>query len=227
MNVSDEILGAFVDNELAAGDRAELLAEFARDAALRSRASELWQVKQLVRAAYPASQPCAVAPAPPPRRALALAATVLLTVGALTGWLVNEQIVRERQLTSQIEAIRADGGRVVLHLFSDAPARMQTALRLAEQLATTRDARGHPFRVEFIANGPGLHLLRAGGSAYAAEIERLRHHENLRIIACREAIARLEERGLAVTLLPGVEVTPSAESELAARLTQGWRYVQS
>jgi len=49
----------------------------------------------------------------------------------------------------------------------------------------------------------------------------------LRIIACREAIARLEERGLAVTLLPGVEVTPSAESELAARLTQGWRYVQS
>ena len=105
--------------------------------------------------------------------------------------------------------------------------RFTTSATAAEQLAQARDNTGQPFRVEFIANGPGLHLLRAGGSPYATKIAALRSHPNLHLIACREAMDRLRERGMDVTLLPGVEETPSAESELAARLTQGWRYVQS
>ena len=230
MDISDEILGAYIDNELDTAERAEIQERLTTDGTLRARACELWQLKQMVRGAFPlAPQKSAAARRHPgaPRWTQALAAALLVVVGAVSGWFGNGKFESDRQALSQIEAIRAQGGRVVLHLFSDEPARMEAALKLADQLASERDESGRPFRVEFIANGPGLHILRAGGSPYAARIEHLRHHENLRLVACRQAIARLQERGLEVNLLPGVEEAASAESELATRLTQGWRYVQS
>jgi len=233
MDISDEILGAYIDNELDAAERAEIQERLTADSALRARACELWQLKQMVRGAYPlprqqgdktgrGGKPPGAAGWPH-----ALAAALLVVVGTASGWLGNNKFESERQMASQIDAIRSQGGRVVVHLFSDEPARMEAALKLADQLASEHDEAGRPFRVEFIANGPGLHLLRTGGSPYAAQIEELRHHENLRLVACRQAIARLQERGLEVNLLPGVEEAVSAESELATRLTQGWRYVQS
>ena len=229
--VSDEILGAYIDNELDPQDRATLLDQFTADSSLRGRACELWQLKQMVRGAYPLpaqkSAPAGRRSFGTPRWTHALAASLLVTLGTISGWLAHGRIDADRLLANQIETIRAEGGRVVLHLFSDEPARMEAALRMAEQLATARDKAGQPFRVEFIANGPGLHLLRAGGSPYAAQIAALRNHANLRLIACREAMGRMQERGIDVTLLPGVEEAPSAEGELATRLTQGWRYVQS
>lgn len=228
--ISDEILGAYIDDELADPEHTDLLGRIARDPELGRRTCELWQLKQMVRSAYP-----------PPRREAAparrfsgwrglpaLVASLLMMLGTLAGWLAHARLDGDRLLASQIESIRSDGGaREVLHLFSDEPARMEASLRMAEQLAQARDNAGQPFRVEFIANGPGLHLLRAGGSPYAPHIAALLSHPNLHLIACREAMDRLRERGVDVTLLPGVEETPSAESELAARLTQGWRYVQT
>jgi intracellular sulfur oxidation DsrE/DsrF family protein len=229
-DVSDEILCAYIDNELDPAERASLLDQIATDAELRARACELWQVKQMVRGAYPAPQGKAT-PNPahrtPSRWPHALAASLLLVAGTLAGWIAHGRADEERLMTSQIDAIRSDGGRVVLHLFSDEPERMEAALRTAEQLATARDRNGRPFRVEFLANGPGLHLLRTGGSPYADRIAILREHANLRLIACHQAMERLRERGIDVTLLPGVEEALSAESQLATRLTQGWRYIQS
>lgn len=229
--ISDEILGAYIDNELDPLERASLLDRITEDSSLRSRACELWQLKQMVRGAYPLpAQKSALAGRRgfgTPRWTHALAASLLVTLGTISGWLAHGRVDAERLLANQIETIRAEGGRVVLHLFSDEPARMEAALNMAEQLASARDRAGQPFRVEFIANGPGLHLLRAGGSAYADRIATLRNHSNLRLIACREAMGRMRERGIDVTLLPGVEEAPSAEGELANRLTQGWRYVQS
>lgn len=229
--VSDEILGAYIDNELDTQERASLLDQFTADSSLRSRACELWQLKQMVCGAYPApaqkSAPAGRHGFGAPRWTHALAASLLVSLGTISGWLAHGRTDAERLMAEQIETIRAEGGRVVLHLFSDEPARMEAALDMAERLANARDRAGQPFRVEFVANGPGLHLLRAGASPYAARVAALRHHANLRLIACREAMNRMRERGIDVTLLPGVEETPSAESELAVRLTQGWRYVQS
>lgn len=228
--ISDEILNAYIDNELDPTEHAALLDRAVLDGGLRSRTCELWQLKQMVRGAYPLPPQ----KAPASRRGSvslrwphALAASLLLALGTISGWFAHGHIDTNRQLVTQIDAIRAEGGRVVLHLFSDEPARMEAALRTAEQLAAARDNTGQPFRVEFIANGPGLHLLRTGGSPYAARVAALRNHANLRLIACHEAMERMRGLGINVTLLPGVEEAPSAESELAARLTQGWRYIQS
>lgn len=230
-DISDEILGAYIDNELDPAERARLLEKIASDASLRSRACELWQLKQMVRGAYPLPQQAKVLPRSgfvAPHWLHALAATLLLVVGALGGWITHGHIDNERLMLSQIDTIRAAGGRVVLHLFSDEPARMEAALATAERLLRERNKTGQPFRVELIANGPGLHLLRMGGSPYAAKIMALREaYANLHIVACHQAIERLRERGIEVMLLPGVEEVFSAETELATRLSQGWRYLQT
>lgn len=232
-HVSDEILNAHIDNELDPAERNALLERIATDADLRARACELWQLKQVLRGAYPL---------PPQKSALAgrrdhsfagpawphaLAASLLMAVGSFSGWFMRDRMDADAIPAHQLEAIRTESGRVVLHLFSDEPARMEAALRMAGQLVNTRDKAGQPLRVEFLANGPGLHLLRVGGSPYAARIADLqRTHSNLRLLACHEAMERMHERGLDVVLLPNVEVAPSAEGQLAQRLTQGWRYVQ-
>jgi intracellular sulfur oxidation DsrE/DsrF family protein len=230
--ISDEILGAYLDEELDADERNALIEDIAGNDDLRRRACEMWQVKQMVRGAYPLPrQKSALAGRRPPRAhwLQALAASVLLLVGSLGGWIANDRLVSddERLLTSQIDTIRAEGGRVVLHLFSDEPVRIEAALRTADRLANSRDRSGRPFRVEFLANGPGLHLLRSGGTPYASRVAALHNYENVKLVACHEAMERMRERGLDVTLLPGVEEAVSAESEMAERLTQGWRYIQS
>ncbi len=228
--ISDEILSAYIDNELDAAERARLLERLTSDAALGGRACELWRLKQMLRGAYPLlPEKSALAGRrfAPPRWTQALAASLLLLLGATSGWVAHERAESEDIFMRQLEAIRHDGGRVVLHLFSDEPARMEAALHMAEQLAQAQDQAGKPLRVEFVANGPGLHLLRVGGSPYADRVAHLNQYANLRVIACHEAMQRLQERGLDVTLLPSVEIAPSAEGELAERLTQGWRYIQA
>lgn len=229
-DISDEILSAHIDNELDPVDRADLLERIATDASLRGRACELWQLKQMVRGAYPLPRQASATrhTATLPRWTQALAASLLLAIGLALGWIAHGHADAEQLMTEQIATIRDSGGRVVLHLFSDEPARMEAALQAAERLAKAHDQSGRPFRVEFLANGPGLHLLRTGGSPYAARISALHDaYGNLRMVACQEAMERLRERGIDVTLLPGVEEASSAENELADKLTQGWRYLQT
>ncbi|MCX7897776.1 MAG: zf-HC2 domain-containing protein [Rhodocyclaceae bacterium] len=229
MTISDELLNAYLDNELSDEDRARILAAIAADEALRQRACALWQIKQMVRGAYPLSREEKRA-MPPSSRSLwrqALAASLMFCWGALAGWFAHGQREAEEPLVAQIEALRKEGGRALVHLVSDEPARVEKALALVERLAHERDRQGRPFRIEFIANGPGLRILLASASPFAERIMALAHHDNVRLLACREAMNRLRARGVEVTLLPGVEEAVSAESELALRLTQGWRYLQS
>jgi intracellular sulfur oxidation DsrE/DsrF family protein len=229
-HISEEMLSAYLDKELAPAECNVLLESMATDGTLRTRACELWQLQQMLRGAYPLPPKKSVPAARPfagTGWAHALAASLLLMVGCVSGWFMNEHNDDTLLSPSQLSAIQADGGRVVLHLFSDEPQRMEVALRKAEQLANAHNREGRPLRVEFIANGPGIHLLRSGGSPYAERLAALQQgHANLRLLACSEAIERMHERGLDVVLLPGVGIARSAESQLAERLTQGWRYVQ-
>lgn len=233
-DISDEMLGAYVDDELGADDKADLLERFATDASVRARACELWQLKQMMRSAYMPDH------GKDSRRSqrvqgrrlpLAIAASLLMLAGMFSGWLVHERqdASLPNGLTAyQLDSIRASGSKVVLHLVSDEPERMEAALRMAETLAAAKDRNGRPIQVEFIANGPGVHLLRTGGSSFPERViaQRLAH-PNLQVLACRQTMDKLRERGVEVNLLSGVQEASSAERMLAARLSQGWRYVQA
>jgi intracellular sulfur oxidation DsrE/DsrF family protein len=230
--ISEELLNAFADNELDAAERSALLERIAADGELRAKVCELWHLKELVRTAHPL-------PERPSRRrgarrpalpwaGWALAATLLLAVGGASGWFAHEEYDENWIPGPQLEAIRSQGSRVVLHLTSDDPAQLASALRKAEQLASTRDRKGHPLQVEVIANGTGIQLLQARADQ-AGQVAAIRaaHQNNLHLVACALAIEKAQERGLEVTLLPEVDVVPNAVDRIAARLNQGWRYVQA
>lgn len=228
--ISDELLNAFADNELAGAEKAELLEQIAADAALRAKVCETWHLKEMVRSAHPL---------PGKRRdgkrkagfwqmfGLPLAACLLLTIGAGAGWFAHDEYDDAWIPTPQMKAIQAQGNHVVLHLVSGDARQIESALRKAEQLASTRDKAGGIIQVELIANGTGIRMLQAGNSPVAHRVAAMREqHGNVRLVACNEAIDRLRERGVEVNLLPDVDVVPSAVDEIATRLNQGWRYLQ-
>ncbi len=227
--ISDELLNAFADNELTGAERAEMLERIAADATLRAKVCETWHLKELVRSAHPL-------PADKGRKTrksswrmlgLPIAACLLLAIGAGGGWLAHEQYDAAWIPAPQLEAIQAQGGRVVLHLVSGAPRDIEAALRKAEQLASTRDLSGRLIEVEFVANGGGIRMMQAGNPELETRIAEIRRrHANLRLVACNEAMDRLRERGIGFDLMPDIEVVPSAVEEIARRLNQGWRYLQ-
>lgn len=228
--ISDEMLNAFADSEIAGAEKAELLERIAADAELRAKVCETWHLKELVRSAHPL--PGKTGNGKHKVRfwnmfGLPLAACLLLVIGAGSGWLAHDEYDESWIPTSQLKAIQAQGNRVVLHLVSGDAREIEMALRKAEQLASARDRAGGIIQVELVANGGGIRMLQVGNPQLAARLATMRrNHDNLRLVACNEAMDRLRERGVEVTLLPNVDVVPSAIQEIAARLNQGWRYLQ-
>jgi intracellular sulfur oxidation DsrE/DsrF family protein len=227
--ISDELLNAFADNQMDGAEKAALLERIATDDTLRAKVCETWHLKELVRSAHPLPRP-----EPQTRKSrpwnflgLPLAAMLLLAAGVTSSWLAHEKYDETALPAPQLQAIRDQGNRVVLHLVSGDTERLGAALRMAEQLASTRNAEGGPMQVELITNGNGIRLMQDSGSANAVRIASLHQkYGNLRLVACNEAISRARERGMEVRLLPDVEVVPSAIQQITTRLHQGWRYLQ-
>lgn len=229
--ISDELLNAFADNELSGAEKAELLERLSVDAGLRAKVCETWHLKELVRSAHPLPGKSAAGRRSKPhfwnRLGLPLAACLLLAVGASSGWFAHDQYDESWIPAAELKSIQAQGNRVVLHLVSGDGREIEAALRKADQLASAHDLAGGVIQVELVANGGGIRMLEAGNAQLAARLAAMqRKHDNLKLVACNEAMDRLRERGVAVTLLPNVEVVPSAVQEIAVRLNQGWRYLQ-
>lgn len=226
-DVSDEMLNAFADGELDAADRARLLNLVSGNDDLRGRVCQLWQLKEMVRSAYPAA-------VVPPRQLSAfqryrhaLAAGVMLVFGLLAGWVAHDGYDSLLPFGFQLYAKRADEGKVILQVSSSAPDRLKAALDQADQLAQSRDRLGRPMQVELVANGDALALVRADANPYVARIAAMhKAHGNLKFIACDNAIEFLRVSGEKFTLLPDVVVAPSALDQIMLRLQQGWTYVQ-
>lgn len=227
--VSDELLNAFADNELDGAEKAEMLECLAADESLRAKVCETWHLKELVRSAHPLAHRDAGRKKPGWWRmfGLPLAACLLLMVGAGSGWLVHEQYDETWIPRAELKSIQARSNGVLLHLVSGDAAEIDKALRQAEQVASARDANGGIMQVELVANGPGIRMMQIDNAGLATRIASLRkRYKNIRLIACNETMNRMRERGVEITLQPAVDVVPSAIEEIAARIDQGWRYLQ-
>ncbi|MDD5296842.1 MAG: hypothetical protein PHU46_08010 [Rhodocyclaceae bacterium] len=227
--VSDELLNAFVDDELDAAEKTRLLNKMAEDTGLRERVCQLWQVKELLRGAYPLQ----ANPAgrnkrtglPPGRYGRALAAGLMLAVGSAMGWIAHSE--HDGRGGLQLSARQMAEGKVILHLASSDPDRLKVALDEAEELSREHDKSGKPVQIELLANDAGLALVRADTSPYAERVEALiKAHGNLSFLACNNGIEKLRTAGVEVRLLPHVAVAPSALDQIMMRLQQGWTYVQ-
>lgn len=247
--ISDEHLNAFIDNQLDADEKSRILATIKADSELSHRACEIKRLRELVQHAY--ELPSARAEHGGHARALrgplqAVAAAALLVVGAAVGWISNAQLYpanhdldvkamyldEERAFqTAQVdEAPTVQGGRkILLHISSDDPQKLEQALDTTERLLQTYRARHMPVELELVANAGGLNLLRADISPFADRIEDLQfRYEELTFFACQTAINRMlerEHRDQVPPLLPQALTTPNALDQILTRLQEGWVYI--
>jgi len=237
-SISDEELCAYIDDELDFEERTRILEQLEQSDELTHQAQELRQLQAMLRHAYRTPPP---APSHNKKENAAhharnaLAAGLLLAVGAVTGWFGNEEFVGNTQTSSltfdhsvQLNTAAAAQENLLLHISSNDPAKMETALSYAEQaLANAQRHNNKAFRIEVVANDGGIEMLRRDTSPYPERIEKLlQQHPNVTFLACANALRKLRERGVNVELLPGTRSEHTAIDEIINRLEGGWRYLK-
>lgn len=236
---SDEFLNAFVDNQLESTEKSQVYAVINRDEDLNRRVCELRKIRDLVQLAYadvPGGERATPGGTTRVRLGFRVAASLLLALGIALGWLLHQpwrtaplQASSGNKGARQIAgASVVKGAKVLLHLSSGDRERMQETLDEAEELLKYYQQHHQSARVEVLANGTGLDLLRRDTSPFSMRIEKMaRQYQNLRFVACQNTIDRLKrEQGIVAQLLPGVVVIDSAVAQIMRRQQQGWAYIQ-
>lgn len=241
-HVSDELLNAFVDNELSPDEESEIFDSISRGDALKERICELRGLKKMVRHAYPAhisARSAAKSRAnrlhPSFHHIKNLAACIfLLLLGGTSGWIISESSESKgnSKMTHLLQAIpgsnfAATPDKIIVHVSNSNPVRLKTALDETESLLENYKRDHRPLKVEIIANSSGVDLLRSDVSPYATRIGLMKaKYPNLDFLACSKTISNLQKKGVVVHLLPHTGVASSAVEQINKRLLEGWDYVR-
>jgi intracellular sulfur oxidation DsrE/DsrF family protein len=239
--ISEEQINAFVDSQLDAEETERVLVHIDGDAEANAQVCEVRRLQDMVRHAYgmPAHRsspsPRRARAASVRRRAQAIAACLLLAMGAALGWMAHTPHPGTESTPGILSLADANatagleqGNGVIVHLSSSDPARMKAALRETERLLAQNARLGHNVPVEVLVNGPGLDLLRVDTTTGLGKIRELRsRYANVSFLACRKTLERFKlEHGVDAKLLSEVEVASSALDQILTRLREGWNYVQ-
>ncbi|HFQ13828.1 MAG TPA: hypothetical protein ENK40_03415 [Gammaproteobacteria bacterium] len=237
---SDEFLNAYIDGELAADERSQLLDEMRQNPELASRLCKLQKVKDMVQLAYYN----AATETPEPRTGYlrghglrALAASLLLGLGLLIGNFSAQQndhlspLLQLAQTTERFDARPAadkQEWKLMLHVNSGDPARLRTVLNEAEQILKTSHNSPRKVQIEMLVNGEAIRMLEDKDTPFARKILAMEsRYDNIRFLACQIALNRhKDEDGFDIDLLPGIKVVPSALTEAANRQREGWTYLR-
>lgn len=227
---SDEHLNAYIDNQLDLEEAGQVLRKSQENPALNQRVCELRQMQALVRHAYAdAAVPEGTMASKSrrwPRYLQGAAAVLLLAVGAAAGWLAHGNDPSAMQGT-YLTTAQSRPQNVILHISTDDPIKVSDALDQAELMLERSKEKGNDFRLEIVANGDGLNLLRARYSSYPERTEELIHnYDNLTVMACARTLQAIKEQGGDVELLPSVNTTESALERVVDRLQDGWLYIR-
>lgn len=237
--ISDEFLNAFVDDQLDSAEKNRVFELIEQNEALKTRVCELRGLKEMVRHTYlqaplPSQEPARASSKYRAPLFQALAASVLLIIGATSGWFAHSMngYGSDREVMRLLQAVQrndigADPHKLMIHVGTSNPVRLETALDEAENLLASSRQANRPMQVEIIANGGGVVLLRDNVSIYAQRIKALQgKYPNLDLVACGQTLKNLRAKGGDVRLLPNTGIAPSALDEITLRLKQGWGYIK-
>jgi intracellular sulfur oxidation DsrE/DsrF family protein len=248
-DISEERLNAFIDDELDASEKGEVFEALSRNTGLSQQACELRQLSELVRHAY-GNPPEIEAYRTPKSRPInrwgrAVAATLLLGLGATLGWISHQPTNTQTapsisamywdehnafQNTDLAKVTEQQGTKkIIVHLNTSSVNKFEKALGTAEQLLETYANSDKGAEIEVVANASAIKMLRAGYSPYSQRVRELQQrYINLTFLACKDAIDHIHELEgpqSQVQLLPDVDVTPSALEHILNRLSEGWVYL--
>ena len=235
---SDEQLNAFIDNEIDSADKQRIFEALRRDEHLRKRVCELQKAHDLIRMTYqsidpPTGYPPPEQDRPAPRFLRGMAAGLLLAAGTLLGWFAHQQSRGDGlpELAQAIQFAPTTTGatrRIMLHVSTDDEYRLNHMLEETERLLETGRENGERLRVEILANGPGLKLVKKSAGPAGQRLQRLQQrYDNLTVAACAQTLERLRaEKGIELELNPGTTLVKSALGEVLERQRQGWTYIR-
>lgn len=237
-DVSDEFLNAFVDNQLESAEKSMAFDAIERDEALKERVCDLRGLKEMVQHAYHQPPLSKHSPAKQQRSwppySQALAACLMLMIGAASGWFghVWSGGDSEREMARLFQAAQSDdfGGeprKIIVQVSSSNPTRLKSALDETESLLESYRVEHRHLQIEIIANSSGAALLRADVSPYANRLGLMKaKYPNLDLVVCSQTLDKLRSQGVSVKLLPQTSIAPSAALQIKKRLLQGWDYVR-
>lgn len=243
--ISDEILNAFIDDEIDSAEKIEILRQLGGNPELTQRACELVRTKELVRAAYQSALPDSAPSSQRVSKSMmgakgwgALAASLLVAVvflgGVQTAPQRTAELIQLEEMSGDFSPVAFQQAeqdaamRIVFHLTSSDPLRMGKLLDDVSVLLEQTSSLEQRSVVEVIANGDGLGMFRSDMSGFGEQIHEMRAaNPNLRFVACQRTIDQLESDGVGkVHLLPDVVRAGSGISRVIQRQQQGWSYIQ-
>ncbi len=235
---SDEHLNAFIDEQLDNSEKAELLDTLRHDAELSQRVCKLQKLHNLVQLSYqsievPERHRSANKTPRPTKAKWVAAASLLLAVGTLTGWFSNEAIHTKSlydiaEINQSNTAPHRDNWRLMLHVSTANPNRLNIVLDEAEALLKEYAATSKKLQLEILTNSGGLTLVTNNHKKYNQRLQALqKKYHNLVVMACGQTIKRLQRTyGKPIDLLPQTNVVSSAINQIVKRQKEGWSYIR-
>lgn len=239
-NYSNEMIHAFVDDQLTIEDKAELYKSIHSDEDLSRQVCEIRKLRDLVQLGY------ADLPEPPrknrplPRKSLlnwrmpigsGIAASIALVTGILIGGMGQQAGPNavEPVQTASAGQQAPETQRVLFHLNSGKTEDMRATLNDVDQLLNHYASAGVNAQVEVITNGRGITLLDAVKSPFRARVEAmLKKNSNLTFVACQNSIDRHKSNGnITAKMIPGTVIIDSGVAQIMRRQSQGWAYIQA
>ena len=242
-DVSNELLGAFVDHELACSDKRTLAEEIRTNPEMADRAQALLDLKKSIKQAYPDSVTNNKGIAKKPASKLgngffrqSVAASVIMTCGLILGALFNSANFGGQQQSVaagdslfgiKVNPVTHDDTKVLLHVSSAELDTLDFLLTKTERLLLDSKNSNYPLSIDVIANSEGINLLRKATTPYAKRILKLQEqYENLQFIACKNTIKRFKKNGKNVQMINGVKADRPALDTIINRMDKGWTYVK-
>jgi intracellular sulfur oxidation DsrE/DsrF family protein len=216
--LSEEELNAFVDEQLGTADRARVLEAINRDEALQRRVAEIQQTKNLLRHAYERPPlPRRTVATPPAWSQKMLAASLLISVGIASGWMLHK--LAGNGFSQATQTVATPKG-VVIQVSKNDPAEWEMALINAHNV---RKAYGDKdINVEIVAYGPGLKMFRKDSSVTAG-LEAAQQ-DGVKLLACGNTMRMTHTTRQDLNWL--VDVVPAGIVEIMQKQSEGYAYVR-
>ena len=233
--ITEAQLHAFIDHELCDEEQNEILNLTNEDPALFKTVDEIRHDMDMVTMAYhnlPITKSISNSSAKKNRiqnRYPALAASLLLGLGSVSGWLIANHVDRNVSpsitMIDDFDPINLTADKILIHVNTLDDSKVTGALNKIEKILEESDKNQNHVKLEVVASAEGLFILRQG-SPYANKITSLsKKYKNVEFLACGVAmeVAKLKEQN-EINLLPEVEKIPAAVNEIIEKLGTGWVY---
>ena len=235
--ISEEMLNAYLDNELDEKDSQFIELQIQNNAQLQQRVERLQNIKINLRTAYSSVTPPMRHVISPYRKSnllpTSLAASLILSIGLASGWYTHGYINTTTENNSshllgiKLEQLQPQDNKIIIHLAQNDSALFDEALTKAESLLMRFAAMNQPGEVHILANSYGMDLLRKDKTPYQQRISNMMlKYNNVEFVACTNTIKRLKSAGKNTDLLPGVKVHGPVINEIISGLQNGWTYIK-